>query len=119
MVEAGFLVGRGNVCTFYHPGREIRIVVHGDDFTVTGTPRGLEYVKKVLSERYPVKVRSVMGPGPDDDKEATILNRIIRWENREISFEADPKHVEKMLKDMQLSDCKPNSTPGTKEDRKR
>ena len=49
-----------------------------------------------------------MGPGPDDDKEATILNRIVRWENGEISFEADPKHVEKMLKDMQLSDCKPN-----------
>ena len=118
LVEAGFLVGRASSCTFYHPGREIRIVVHGDDFVVTGSSRELEFVRKILSEKYPVKVRSIMGPGPGDEKEATILNRTIRWEGGEVSFEADPKHVEKMLQDMRLSDCKPNLTPGVKEDRK-
>ncbi len=36
LVEAGFLVGKANACTFYHPNREIRIFVHGEDFVVTG-----------------------------------------------------------------------------------
>ena len=46
------------------------------------------------------------------------MNRIVRWEDGEISFEADPKHVKKMLKDMKLTECKPAITPGTKDERK-
>ena len=118
LVEAGFTVGMKNKCTFYHPGRGIRMVVHGDDFVITGSPNGLEFAKKVLSEKYPTKVRSAMGPESGDDKRATILNRIIRWVDGEVSFEGDPKHVEKMLKDMKLVECKAVLTPGTKEDQK-
>ena len=117
LTEAGFQVGQANACAFYHPKREIRIVVNGDDFVVTGGPKELEFVKRVFCEKYPVKVRGVMGPGPEDAKEATILNRIVRWEDGEVSFEADRKHVEKMLEDMKLVSCKPNLTPGTKEDK--
>jgi hypothetical protein len=114
--EKGFLVGEANTCTFYHQNREIRIVVHGDDFVVTGPPKELEYVRQALSEKYSVKVRSVTGPSASDAKEGAILNRTVRWESGEVSFEADPKHVEKMLKDMRLTDCRPNRVPGAKED---
>ena len=118
LIEAMFSPGRANKCTFYHAAKGVRIVVHGDDFVVTGSPVGLEFVKKILSARYPVKVRAVLGPEAGDHKEATILNRIVRWEDGEISFEADPKHVKKMLKDMKLTECKPAITPGTKDERK-
>jgi len=118
LVEASFTVGKANKCTFYHAGKGVRIVVHGDDFVVTGPPSGLEFVKKTLGKKYPVKVRAVLGPETGDDKEATILNRIVRWEHGEVSFEADPKHVKKMLKDMKLQECKAVLTPGTKEARK-
>jgi hypothetical protein len=118
LIEALFSAGRANKCTFYHEGKGVRIVVHGDDFVVTGPPAGLEFVKKILSKKYPVKVRAVLGPEAGDDKEATILNRIVRWEDGEISFEADPKHVKRMLKDMRLQECNSVLTPGTKEARK-
>ena len=117
LVEAGFIVGKANACTFFHPGREIRIVVHGDDFVVTGDELELRFVERLFKEKYPTKVRGVMGPSPNDAKELTILNRIVRWEGGEVSFEADPKHVEKMLEDMRLVDCKPNLVPGSREGR--
>jgi hypothetical protein len=54
-----------------------------------------------------------------DDEEATILNRIVRWgTDNEVSFEADPNHVEKMIEDLSLKDCKPNIVPGSREERK-
>ncbi len=73
-------------------------------------------MRRALSEKYPVMVCSIMGPGASDAKEGTILNRTVRWESGEVSVEADPKHVEKMLKDMRLTDCRPNREPSGKED---
>ncbi len=46
-----------------------------------------------------------------------ILNRAVRWEDGEVRVEADPRHVEKTLKDMRLTDSKPNVIPGAREDR--
>ena len=34
MIESGFRRGKSSPCVFWHPDREIRCVVHGDDFTV-------------------------------------------------------------------------------------
>ena len=36
MKEAGFERGKSNPCAFWHPVREIRCVVHGDDFRCVG-----------------------------------------------------------------------------------
>lgn len=115
LVEAGFVAGRANACTFFHPHREIRIVVHGDDFVVTGGPAELEFVKDVFKRKYPTKVRGVMGPNDTDDKEVTILNRVVRWMDDGVTFEADPKHVVKMLQDMRLGECQPVLLPGSRD----
>ena len=45
LIEAMFSPGRANKCTFYHAAKGVRIVVHGDDFVVTGSPVGLEFVE--------------------------------------------------------------------------
>ncbi len=37
MVEAGFAQGSYSVCAFYHKEKDIRVVVHCDDFTVPGS----------------------------------------------------------------------------------
>ncbi len=58
-----------------------------------------------------------MGPGPDDAKKETILNRVVRREDGEVSCEAGPKHVEKIMKGMRLTDSKPNMIPGAREHR--
>ncbi len=84
---------------------------------MTESPKELEFAKRVFCERYPVKVRCAMGPGPNDAKKGTILNRAVRWEDDEVSFEADPENVDRMLKDMRLTDSKPSMIPGAREDR--
>ena len=49
----------------------------------------------------------------EDDKVADILNRVLEWHDDELWWEADPRHVEKMLEDIGLEDCKPGAVPGT------
>eukprot|EP00973_Karenia_brevis_P034420 4747753-Karenia_brevis.AAC.1 len=41
---------------------------------------------------FEIKVRAVFGSEPKDDKEVTILRRIVRWKEEGIEFEADHKH---------------------------
>lgn len=73
-------------------------------------------MRKVFVKKYPTKVRCILGPEAHDDKEGSILNRIVQWRNGEVSFDADPKHVEKMLTDMNLAECRPNIMRGVRED---
>ena len=60
LVDAGFAVGQVTSCAFYHPGRDVRIVVHGDDFVLVGEEEDLEWVRVVLEAKYIVKVRGVL-----------------------------------------------------------
>ena len=54
--------GLPSKCTFFHPVRTIRIVVHGDDFVIEGGQEDLDWTKGVLANKYLVKVRSILGP---------------------------------------------------------
>ena len=36
LVDVGFVQGKASPCTFYHPTRRVRIVVHGDDYVWVG-----------------------------------------------------------------------------------
>ena len=45
-----------------------------------------------------MKVRGRLGGGAGDIKQVTILNRVLRWEEDGISIEADPKHVDFIIK---------------------
>ena len=47
-----------------------------------------------------VKVRGILGPDPEDDKEISILNHIVRCEKDHLRYEADPRHVEKLARDL-------------------
>ena len=55
-----------------------------------------------------------MGPGPADDKEGTILNRIVRWTDDGIEWEADPRQSEKLVSECGLDGAKGVATPGVR-----
>ena len=76
--DAGFAVGRGTSCAFYHPGRDVRIIVHGDDL-VEGEEEDLEWARSVLEAKYIVKVRGIMGPEEKDKKFIEILGSAVEW----------------------------------------
>ena len=56
-----------------------------------------------------------MGPGVNDCKELTVLNRVIRWTDKGLEYEADPRQGERLLEGLGLDDgCKSTATPGLK-----
>ena len=63
-----FCPGRATVVASYHAEREVRIVVHGDDFVVEGRQSDLEWVRDVLAAKYILKVRGILGPEQGDQK---------------------------------------------------
>ena len=81
----------------------MRLVVHGDDFTILGNDDQLDWIRTRMQERYTLKTRGRLGPEPEDDKEIRILNRILQWNQEGIWYEPDPRHVEIILKDLGLT----------------
>jgi hypothetical protein len=112
-----FRRGRFSTAVFYNPVSETRLVVHGDDFTFLGYPEELEYILKKMREWYDLKLRGVLGDGPSDEKRMVILNRIIEWDGKKLTYKADPRHAQMIIEAMGLkSDSKSRSAPADKED---
>ena len=87
---------------FHHPGRDLRVVVHGDDFTFLGDDPSLRWITEELKKVYELKVKATLGPEPHDDKSVRILNRIVTWSERGIMYEPDQGHVEIVIKALGL-----------------
>ena len=61
-----------------------------------------------------LEIRGLLGPDSTDDREVSILNRVVRWDDGEILYEAEPRHVEKLPRDLGMENSKPLTTPGVK-----
>lgn len=110
----GFVLGVASPCCFHRVRDGVSVVVHGDDFVFEGPAISLDSIVSALQSHWIIKVRAVLGPDTGDAKEVSILNRVVRWQGDVIEYEADPRHVEKLLRDMHMEDCKPLSSPGVK-----
>jgi hypothetical protein len=98
----GFVRGVFAPTTFFCKELQVRAVVHGDDFVFLGPGPALQQVKCHMQKWYELKVRAMLGPEPSDDKQATILGRILRWGSTALTYEADPKHAELLIKGLGL-----------------
>ena len=92
--------------------------MHGDDFTFEGPPEALRGVAAALKQAWLVKVRATLGPEASDDKEVSTLNPAVRWCDDDcLLYEADPRHVETLVHESGLDNCKSLNTPAIKESR--
>ena len=114
LVRHGFLQGKASPCCFRHPSRDLKLVVHGDDFTILGTDEHLDWFEKTIQGEVEVKIRGRLGGGEKDDREIRVLNRIVRWTQAGIRIEADPRHVEVLLNQMRLADANKAASPGVR-----
>ena len=115
LIEMGFTQGTASACVFSHIERGIVLSVHGDDFTAAGPKDSLDWYQKQMQERYELTIGGRLGPGDQDDKEATILNRVVRWTARGLEYEADPRQAERLLHELKLDDkTNGSTTPGVK-----
>ena len=85
----GFRRGKGAPTVFFNTKTTVRLVVHGDDFTYSGTKKELEKIKEKMREWYVIKDRGTMGSGKNEIKEVTILGRTVRWTAEGLEYEAD------------------------------
>ena len=114
LIEMGFVAGAASACVFRHQSRNLSCSVHGDDLTTEGPKKQLDWFKAQLEQKYELKENARLGPGLEDDKEARVLNRLIRWTASGIEYEADPRQGEKLVKDLCLEGASSVGTPGVK-----
>ena len=95
MESIGFVKGKSSPCTFYNQKRELRCVVHGDDFTILGWSDQLDWFWRQIKTKFLSKHRGRIGPADGDLKEMRILNRIVTWTDDGIQYEGDQRHVAK------------------------
>jgi hypothetical protein len=102
LVGVGLKRGIVSPTCFFHPAWGLRIVVHGDDFTITGKHKQLQDFTKLMGEWYLMTVKGTLGPGPGDSKSLRILNRTLRIEGDHLVYEADAKHARVLCEEFGL-----------------
>ncbi len=110
--KMGFVKGDASSCIFRHDERGLITSVYGDDFTTTGPKESLDWFRQELERKYELVETARLGPAAEDDKEARILNRIIRWTPEGLEYVADPRQAEQLCKDLDLVGAKSLGTPG-------
>ena len=114
--EMGFTQGKASPCVFHHAPRGIPTYVHGDDYVSTGQPHQLQWMKIELEKIYQAKTQ-LLGPDSCHQQEIKTLNRIVQWKGESgIIYEADPRHAELIIEQLQLAEAKSATIPGTKEE---
>ena len=113
LLEAiGFTSGKASPCVFYNAQHDIATVVHGDDFTSLASDEALTWMEGKMAEQFELKLRGRLGMGCEG--ELRILNRIVRVTSDGLEYEADPRHIELIAESLELTNCKPVCSPGTK-----
>jgi len=112
--ELTFVQGTSCANVFRHDEKGIKISVHGDDFQCLGSKRALDWLETEIKKRYECTVQPRLGPGPSDAKTGLVLNRVIHWNESSLSYEADPRQLERLVTECGLDGAKSVSTPGAK-----
>jgi hypothetical protein len=71
---------------FWHPEKQIKTLVHGDDYVSSGTTDSMNWLETELTKAYEIKTQKAVGKGVGYQSEGKVLNRILRinedgWEN--------------------------------------
>jgi len=116
MLSIGFVQGPSNPCIYYHAGRDIRTMVHGDDFVSLGSKTNLEWFHSELSKAWTIVIRGILGPPSMAGcvQEIVILNRLLSWTSEGLELEADPRHASLIVQAMGVTGAKV-TTPMVKE----
>ena len=80
------------------------MVVHGDDFTILADQKVIEWFVEGLRKRFELKLKGIIGPGKEDQKEMRVLNRVVTWDEHGLRYEADQRHVEILVNQLGLGE---------------
>ena len=114
MIKLGFQQGTSCPNVFQHPENDIMCSVYGGDFASSGPATSLDWFEGAVGKEYEITIGPRLGPGPNDAKEGRALNRVIRWCDGRLEYEADPRQVERLVAECGLTGSNSVATPGVK-----
>jgi hypothetical protein len=71
---------------------------------VLGYKEDLDWFRDEIQRKFEVKLRGRLGPEDGDEKSIRILNRVVEWGEEGITYEADQRHAEIVMKDLGLDE---------------
>ena len=86
---------------FWHPDKQTKTLVHGDDYVSSGTTDSMEWLEKELTKAYEIKTQKV-GMSVGYKTEGKVLNRVLRCTEDGWEMEADPQHAELVVEQLGL-----------------
>ena len=98
LVNNGFKRMKSVPVVFVHEERGMSGAVHGDDFVWEGQDKDLDWVLKVMKDKYELKNRGRLGFGPNDVRKIDILGRTVELTDEGITWQGDPRH-QKLLEE--------------------
>jgi len=108
MKDMGFMSSMLQPGVYCHHEKGITVMTHVDDFLVTGSLVQTTWFENELLKLFEITSTTL---GKDHEKTGKYLNRVISWTEEGISIEGDTKHVQILLSEWGMSDCKGMSTP--------
>ena len=117
LTRLGFVRGMSNGCVFYHPIRDLRTSIHGDNFSSLGARLDLDWFEKELAKVWDIKLEGLLGPPdePDCVHQLCTLNRLLSWTTKGIEWESDPRHAAILVKTLVTDSGKGATAPGCRE----
>ena len=86
------------------------VLVHGDDYVCAGMEIELKWLSEMLKKEYGLKTQLL---GPNASAEGQVLNRVVRWKSTGWEIEADPRHAELILEQLDVKSGGGITTAGT------
>ena len=119
MATLGFSIGKASPVLFCHPQRSLKCLVHGDDCVVSGAPVDLVWMRNELESKLEINT-AIVGDQPGMSKVVKILNRKLCWHGGVgISYEADRKHAEAIIRETGASNLTSLNIPCPKRTRRK
>ena len=91
MEKFEFEQSKYNPSMYFNRKRNIRTLVHGDDFVSSLSRPAAKWFKEKLEQRFEIKTK-IIGAGHGEYREERALNRVIRVTNDGWEYEADQRH---------------------------
>jgi len=110
MTKTRYVQGRYNPCTYWHGERDLKTLVHGDDFVTEGSGEEAAWLRARMEERFDIKTKTI-GTGKEETKEERILNRVIRITKDGWEHKPDQRHAELIVCGLGLEDAKEVAMP--------
>ena len=100
---------------FRHEHKQISTLIRGTILFSVGDFKELVWMRQEMEKRFLLKSKMI-GERECLEKKIKVLNRVIRWSSRGISYEADVEHIPEMVTALNLEHCKPLTAPGSKQE---